>query len=593
MDILKKINYIFDKNQKLSVFFLLVLIIIGAFLELLGVSIILPFVNAILEPERLMANQFVSIVCSWIHVRDVDQLVLWIVFAIIMIYIGKNLFLIFMYNKQYSFVYDNCGKLSRRMMKCYMEQPYAYHLKHNSAELIRNIMHDTMAFFSVVQGLLQLTTEVCVCIVLAVFLFAQDVFVTISLCILLILLMVIFLRALQKKIKEMGMESRRYDAIVNKNVLQGLAGIKEVKVLNREKYFIDEFGNNYIRFSEVQRKYQVYSIIPKPVTETVCIVGIMTTIAIKIVMGGNPEALVSIMATFAIAAFRLLPSFNRITNSISTIIFNLPAVGALYEDLKGIDEFQQLEFVNEKITKDLPFEKEIVFEQVSFSYPDTNKKVIDGVSLTIPKNKSVAFIGPSGEGKTTLADILLGIHEPQHGSIKVDGKDITKYKKAWHEKLGYIPQGIYLMDDTIRNNVLFGIPGKYADEAAIWKSLEDAQIKEFVLSLEDGLDTIVGERGTRLSGGQMQRIGIARALYQNPEILVLDEATSALDNDTEKAVMDAIAQLAGKKTLVIIAHRLSTIRDCDYVYEVKGGKAVLHSVKEPVQHEQKDEIRDK
>lgn len=252
-------------------------------------------------------------------------------------------------------------------------------------------------------------------------------------------------------------------------------------------------------------------------------------------------------------------------------MFNKPAIDAVYRDLKQIDELENSKVSKDVNEKTLGLKKSIKIEKLSFKYPDAENFVLQNVNFEIFKNKSTAFIGPSGAGKTTLADIILGALEPTEGCIWADTVNIQEHMNAWHKNLGYIPQSIYLMDDTIRNNIAFGIRNEDIEEDKVWKALEQAQLKEFIQSLDRGLDTEIGEGGVRLSGGQRQRIGIARALYNDPEVLVLDEATSALDNETEGAVMEAIDRLSGTKTLIIIAHRLTTIKNCDIIYEVKNG----------------------
>lgn len=299
----------------------------------------------------------------------------------------------------------------------------------------------------------------------------------------------------------------------------------------------------------------------------------MLIVCVKVALGADAVTFIPTITVFAVAAFRMLPSANRMAEYLSRIMFSKPAIDAIYHDLQEIDRLtENLKTIED--TDEISFEKEIRVENISFHYPGTEKEVFSHASLVIPKNKSVAFIGPSGQGKTTLADIILGLLEPQEGAVLVDGKDIRRGMHAWNRKLGYIPQSISLLDASIRDNILFGIEREEIDEGRLWEALREAQLKEFIDTLEDGLDTVIGEGGVRLSGGQRQRIGIARALYHNPQVLVLDEATSALDNDTEAAVMEAIDYLAGSKTLIIIAHRLSTIQNCDLVYTIEGGRIV-------------------
>ena len=314
--------------------------------------------------------------------------------------------------------------------------------------------------------------------------------------------------------------------------------------------------------------------IPKPVIETLCICGLLGAIAIKFWWrGANITYFVPIISVFAVAAFRLLPSFNRITEYIGNIMYEKSAINSVYADLKEVDELNAMKKEADGEQRAITFDRAIDIQNLSFAYPGTDKYVLKNLNLCIEKKSSVAFIGQSGAGKTTLADIIMGLLEPSEGNVYVDGNSIYDNLRGWHKVIGYIPQTIYLMDDTIRNNIAFGLEKDEIDEKKLEHAVEQAQLTELIAGLEEGLDTQIGEMGIRLSGGQRQRIGIARALYHNPEILVLDEATSALDNETEKAVMDAIEALHGKMTLIIIAHRLSTIKNCDYVYEIGNGNA--------------------
>ena len=259
---------------------------------------------------------------------------------------------------------------------------------------------------------------------------------------------------------------------------------------------------------------------------------------------------------------------------MNAIIFGKPSIDAVYNTMQEISNMKEME-MSPVESEDIAFKHCIKVQDVTFKYPSVENSVLENISLEIPKNKSVAFIGPSGAGKTTLADIILGVLQPTDGKILIDEIDITNRISGWQRKLGYIPQSIYLFDDTIRRNVAMGLPDDQIDEERVWQAIRSAQLEEHVLKMDNGLDTFIGENGMRLSGGQRQRIGIARALYNNPDVLILDEATSALDNDTEAAVMDAINNLAGTKTLIIIAHRLSTIEKCDIVFEIKDKKVSI------------------
>lgn len=570
MGTLKKLNYILTKRQKLELAGMTVLIIIGSALELMGVTAILPVISAIMQPEALVHQKYYSFIYRFFHLQSGLQLALVLILFLIVIYVAKNAYLIFMYHKQYRFVYKNLHALSDQMMDCYLHQPYLFHVAKSSAELLRNINVDAGNFYGVIQAGIQLATECMVCLTLFVYLLIQDKTITLTILGLMLIILFLFLKVYKKILFRLGQKSRFYFMEVNKWVQQGLGGIKEIKVLNEENFFFQKFDEAYAGHADTECTYHSLVSIPKPLIETVCIGGLLGTIGIKVMLGTDLDYFLPVLSVFAVAAFRMLPSFNRITDYLSTIMYQKASVDAVYEDLKEIEELRKRQAETDT-AEELPFRQSICVENVTFRYPNTDKKVLDHVNLTIRKNSSIALIGHSGAGKTTLADLILGVLNPEDGSITADGKNIYECLNAWHRKIGYIPQTIYLLDDTIRHNIAFGIPDSEIDERKMEYAIERAQLKDMIAGLKDGLDTEIGEGGVRLSGGQRQRIGIARALYREPEILVLDEATAALDNETEAAVMEAIEKLHGEMTLLIIAHRLSTIQNCDVVYEVGEG----------------------
>ena len=387
--------------------------------------------------------------------------------------------------------------------------------------------------------------------------------------------MFIFFIISKKVSSKLGRQNEFYNAKLFQWINQSLGGIKEVKILQREKYFIDSYRTNYKKVIWGARVNELLAAVPKYIVETVAIVGLVLAIIVKLLFGhGALETFVPQMAVFAVAAFRLLPSVGKINAYVNNVMYTKASLDMIYQDLCEIEKNKPIEVEWEGKTENWKFMKGVFAEHITYHYPDSDTEVLHDITLEIPKGKTVALIGPSGAGKTTLADIILGLLPPVSGVVRMDDKNIYENLRSWRQKLGYIPQSIYLSDDTIRNNVAFGIYEDQIDDDAIWKALEKAQLKDFVQGLEKGLDTYVGDRGVRLSGGQRQRIGIARALYHDPEILVLDEATSALDSSTEQAVMESIESLQGLKTMVIIAHRLTTIKNADLIYEVVEGKVI-------------------
>lgn len=565
---IKQFRYIFNRKQKAGLLLLLIAIIVGTFLELAGVTAIMPFIDVVMNPETIDRKWYLKIPYESLNFQNTTVFIIFVAVVLIAVYILKNVYLCFMYYAQYRFTYDNRRKVATRMLNAYLRQPYSYHRIHPSSELMRNISTDTERMFDCVLSILQLFTEGCVCVVLVVYLFIMDKSITIGVGAILSLFLLVFYRGFKKYLNHVGNENRKYAARITQWLQQSFGGIKEAKILEREDYFLNQFDYNYKKSASYDRKYRFLQVAPRPIMEMVFVAAILAVIIVKLLNGTQSAYFVSTLSVFAIAAFRLMPSMNRITNYMSVLMFTKGSVEKVYHDLQEVERLEK----NKPVETDdvsLELKKEIQIRNLSFRYPDASENVLENISFTIPKNRSIAFIGPSGAGKTTLADIILGVLEPTAGQICVDGIDIQNCMSAWHKNIGYIPQSIYLMDASIRENVAFGIPEEQIDETCLRRALEEAQLKEFVDSLPEGLDTVIGESGVRLSGGQRQRIGIARALYNDPDVLVLDEATSALDNETEKAVMDAIDRLAGNKTLIIIAHRLTTITNCDVIYEVK------------------------
>ena len=574
MEQLKKAFEVFDSKQKRKLVYLTFIIFVDAFVELLGVSVLIPFIQAVTTPDTLLENEYVRWAYDRLGLQNADQLVILMAALIIVVYVLKNLFLVYMYNLQYKFSYYGKKQMQNTLMRYYIGQDYTFFLNLNSSELIRNINTDPEMFYTAVLNALQLASELCVSLVLIVTLFVTDVTITVGVIISLGIMALILVKGLKKVLEGYGNDRRTYSAGMLKCMQQAFGGIKEIKIANREEYFEQDFEKQNEIYTYVIKQNAFLSALPKPLIEALAIAGLMAMIIVKMAVGNtDSQHFMVVLGVFAVAAFKLLPSVNKISSYYAAIIHNGVVIEKIRDEYREIEENKQrMEEARAKKEngKEISLKKEIRVEHMEFSYPNVDEPVLKDVSVTIPKNASVAFIGPSGAGKTTFVDLILGVLTPQKGVIKADDTDIQTALRGWHDKIGYIPQTIYMLDDTIRNNIAFGANDNIDDEK-IWEVLRQAQLDEFVREMEDGLDTVIGEAGVRISGGQRQRIGIARALYRRPEILVLDEATSALDNETEAAVMEAIDSLQGKMTMLIIAHRLSTIRNCDIVYKVENG----------------------
>ena len=567
---LKKLNFIFSRSDKAKIALLLLIVVVGSFLELLAVSVFSPFIDVAMNPETMSDSTFFVIVQRLIPCRDNEQLLMIMAMIIVGIYVIKNIYVIAQKNAIYRFSYRIQRNISTSLLKAYMREPYTFHLNKNISVLQRSMQEDTDQFTKGIIHIMEMLAEVCVCVTIAAYLFIVSPSIMVMIAGLLIMCLAVFTLISKKYSSEWGRRGQAYKAKIYQWMNQSLGGIKEIKVLNREKSFVDKYDFYFGKYVRVLRYNRLIGAVPKHIIELVSMSGLMLAVVIKIRWGhGSIEEFIPQLAVFAVAAFRLLPSVGKINEHLAAVLYAKPSLDLIYHDLLEIKEQKKVEEKNDEAWS---FGNKIEVKSVSYRYPDGEANVIEDASFTIERGKTIAFVGASGAGKSTMIDILLGLLEPQKGEIYADGMKVSEHLLIWQKNIGYIPQVIYLSDDSIRNNVAFGIAECEVDEEAVKRALMQAQLWDFVNSLPDGLDTFVGDRGVRLSGGQRQRIGIARALYHNPEILVLDEATSALDNETENAVMEAIEELQGQKTILIIAHRLTTIRNADMVYEVEHGQ---------------------
>lgn len=460
-------------------------------------------------------------------------------------------------------------------MRNYLRRGYEFYLNADTAVVQRSITSDVNNMYALILALLQLMSDGVVSLFVVAYCLMTNGLMTILLAASLVVLMALIKKILKPVMYRAGKENQDYYSSLFKWISQTVQGIKEVKVTCKEQYFVDEYcrcGKGYV--SAVQRR-DLYNNVPKLLIETVCIAVMMGYMIVLTVMGTGTENMLEVLTTLAAAAFVLLPAVNRINNQMNAISYCEPFFMGVSDNLQEEigDEKVDMSFATDEEEK-LPLKNSIELRDIVYAYPNTDKRIFDHASLTIPIGAAVGIVGTSGAGKSTIVDVLLGLLEMQNGAVCADGVDVKTQYRKFLRNIGYIPQMIFMLDDTIRRNVAFGVHDDKVDEERVWEVLREAQLDEFVKSLPEGLDTGIGERGIRLSGGQRQRIGIARALYYDPEVLILDEATSALDNDTEAAIMDSINRLHGRKTLIIIAHRLQTIEKCELVYRVEDGQLV-------------------
>ena len=575
MKAFRKLMILLDRRQKLNMVYLLFLMLISALLEATSITMLFPVITAIMEPGGVDSG-----LTGWLyrtlHAADVTQFVIMVMAGMIVLFILKNLFLLYEQIKLFKFIFDNQFKTSARMMRNYLHRNYEEYLNADTAVIQRNITTDVSNMYYYILALLQVMSEVIMFMAFVVMMVAMNVLMTVVIAATLIITLLIVKKVIKPVVRKAGQDNQDFYAGEFKWISQAVAGIKEMKIAGREQFFQDQFmryGKGYV---SAIKKYNVFSSIPRLLIETVSIASMLGYLIVVAATGGDMSRMTSVIAIFAVAAMRMMPCANRINNYLTSLAYYEPF-------LMGVSETLQSDVHAENATKSFDFADApkmdvhdvIELKDITYAYPNTDKLIFDHAHMEIPIGKSVGVVGTTGAGKSTVIDILLGLLQLQDGEVCADGVDIRSNYHGWLKNVGYIPQMIFMLDDTIRNNVAFGIPEEKIDDARVMQALKEAKLDEFVRNLPDGLDTKIGERGVRLSGGQRQRIGIARALMEDPEILIMDEATSALDNDTEKAIMESIHDFQGKKTLVIIAHRLQTIEKCYIVYRVSEGKILV------------------
>lgn len=576
IDVLNKLNYILNKKQKKLSVIVLLMTVVGALLETLGVSIIIPLVSAFLSPDQLMENQYVKPIVLFLHIETSEQLLILISAAVIVIYILKNAYMLLLSYVRVKFSVKVKRELSIKMMNSYMEREYSFFLGVNSADILRGVGYDVSGVQDILFQLFRIMADGLTALCICIFIIRTDVVMAVSIIFLMGISLGLLLLVFRSRMKRIGDYYRECTAQVNKYLYEAFQGIKDVIVFHKEPYFIGKYAVSFTNQQTAEVSKTIAAESPAYFIEAIFVSGLITVVGVKMIAGSDTAVFVPQLSAFAIAAFRILPSIGKISAGFNQLICSCPALNAAYGNLKEVEAYKNESRVQRGSVKkgENIFKSEIAIRNMYWKYPNSERYVIEDLNLTIRKGKSVALIGESGAGKSTMADIMLGLLVPDRGDIEVDHVSIYEIMDSWKATIGYVPQAVFLTDDTIRHNIAFGVDEKDIDEDKIRYVVEKAQLADTIAALPNGLDTVLGERGTRFSGGQRQRVAIARALYNDPDILILDEATAALDNDTENAIMEAIDALQGYKTLVIIAHRLTTIRNCDEIYEIRDGKAI-------------------
>ena len=566
-----KVFDIFTTKEKMICAFIVVMMLIGALLEALGIGAIMPLLALMSDENYLQKHPDIGNVAYSFGITTHRDFIMASTIMLILIYLIKNLYLIFQTRVQIYFALNKQISLSKKLLAFYLSKPYEFHLKNNSAILIRNVCNFVeQVISSLLLSEFYLFAEIITALGIWGMLLWVDPITAIITAGLIGGLVAMTIYQMNREIKKQGIIRSEHSAELLKWLNQGLGSVKETTVMGKKSFFINRFCNAYDKYGQAHAKYQFLTQLPRMFIEILAVGGLLLLVVFKLSLGSNPAEIVPLLGAISLAAFRLMPSATRIISYSNNIQYFLPVLNMIYDDLRAA--VSQKVNINVDSHKKLAFQNKITFQNLEFSYSGTDRKVLSGVSFEIKKGDFVGIIGQSGAGKTTFVDILLGLFCPTEGKILIDGIDVQSDIDGWRKNLAYVPQSIYLIDGSIKENIALGVDASDVDIDLLNRVIGMAELTEFVNNLPDGIETSVGERGVMLSGGQRQRIGIARALYQQPDILILDEATSALDNDTEKSITDTILNLKGEITIISIAHRLSTLVDCDYKLEFFHGK---------------------
>jgi ABC-type multidrug transport system fused ATPase/permease subunit len=569
-----KIKFLIPLTYKKQLMGLGLLLLIGLFFEMLGLGIIIPILAILLSNN--ISNEYPSIIplLKMLGNPTQDHLIILGLLTLVIIYVFKGVFMIFLSWKQAKFSSELYVFFSNKLFLGYLFQPYTFHLQKNSAILLRNIQGEVGAFNGISQAVISLLIEISGALGVCLMLLIVEPLGAIVVTLFLVFSGLVFHNLTKKKLLNWGRNRQQHEGEMNQHLMQGLNGVKEVKLLGKEEYFLSQFNKHNVERGNITAKQITLQQVPRTYLEILAVVGLAVLILTMLLQHKSLQILVPTLGIFVAAAFRMIPSANRIMNLNSQIKFAQPVIDLLYKEFRDISDFEKTN-VGIDLKSEFKFNNKIELKNLTFKYNESAPNAIENLNIVIKKGESVGIIGHSGSGKSTLIDLMLGLLLPKSGDIVIDGININNNnQRSWQKKIGYVPQSIYLIDSTLRKNIAFGVPDDKIDESAIIRSVKAAQLDDYISSLEDGLDTFVGERGVRLSGGQRQRIGIARALYYDPEILLLDEATSALDTQTELGVMSSVSAMKGNKTLLIVAHRLSTVEKCDKIYKLAKGKVV-------------------
>lgn len=576
--VMKKLGSILSKRQRKIAVLLGILMLIGGVVDSFGITMVLPLLTAITNTGVWNDTWYAKLICNVLAIDNQRAYIQALLLILAVVFIFKNLFLLLEYYLQYSITAKWQMKTQQLLMQTYMRKPYEFFLSASTGEIMRIIQGDVGQAFSLLSTVLGFYTEAVSALFVGITVLVISPHISWGLFVLLGVEMFIISVIIKPIMKRIGDGLRNNTSLASKWLLQAVNGIKSIKVSHTESFFEEKYNHHTNKITEIGCKYNILTNAPRLMIEAFTLSGVLVIVYTMVFLGVELTEIVPQLSAIAFAAMRLLPSANRMSAAINNVPYyegGLDNVILTLENENRYDEHEPKCTVNavsaHTAAANISFSNKLQFSHISFAYSGSDEKIFDDSSFEILPGQSVGIVGTSGAGKTTAIDIILGLLKPSAGKILSDGTDIEENMASWLSHLAYIPQNIFLTDDTIRANVGFGMHRREIDDERVMDALREAQLEKFVKSLPEGIDTKVGEQGVRLSGGQRQRIGIARALYSNPDILVFDEATSALDNETEAAIMESINNLKGQKTLIVIAHRLTTIENCDVVFRVENG----------------------
>lgn len=567
----RRIWELFTTEERRSALVLMALMLIGMVLEMVGLGLVVPALALFRDGGNSSQHPALGALFNSLDNPGPQAVAIIGMLALVGVFILKTGFLLFLLWWQMRFLYRFQAGVSQRLFEGYLRQPYTFHLQRNSAQLISNTVTEVSALLNnALLPAFQLVTDLLMIAGITALIVVVEPVGALFLAFVLAVASFGFHSLTRSRILRWGESRQLHDGLRIQHLQQGLGGVKEVRLLGREASFGAKYRASNLASAQAGQRQSTVSASPRLWLELVCLIGIAALVIVWTRMGRSLETLVPTLGMFVVAAFRLIPSVNRALIAFQGVRYSRPIVDTLHSELGQLERYAR----QQTGATPMAFERMLTLTNVTFSYPSSSSPAVHSVNLSLAKGSSLGVIGESGAGKSTLVDIILGLLPPDIGSVEVDGVKVETNPRGWQDQIGYVPQSIFLTDDTLRRNVAFGLSDDEIDESAVVRAIRAAQLDRFVMTLPEGLDTLVGERGVRISGGQRQRIGIARALYHDPPVLVLDEATSSLDTVTERGVLEAVRALKGSKTILIVAHRLSTVADCDSLLRLANGRVV-------------------